>query len=52
LFVSGLIHQPNNYSLVLEYADSGTLKTYLKKHFKELEWDDKLKLSSQLAGVI
>ena len=30
-----------NYSLVLEYADSGTLKSYLKESFNELEWDDK-----------
>jgi serine/threonine protein kinase len=36
----------------LEYADSGTLKTYLKEHFKELEWDDKLKLALQLASAI
>jgi hypothetical protein len=29
------------YSLVLEYADSGTLTTYLNNHFNELDWNDK-----------
>ena len=33
----------------MEYADSGTLQTYLKEHFKDLNWDDKLKLALQLA---
>ena len=42
----------NNYGLVLEYADGGTLKTYLVEHFDELEWDDKLCLASQLANAI
>ncbi|CAB4388560.1 unnamed protein product [Rhizophagus irregularis] len=29
------------YLLVMEYADSGTLKDYLKKNFNNLTWDDK-----------
>src|ERR1043165_4664342 len=36
-FFSDMIHQMNNYTLVLEYADGGTLKTYLDEHFNELE---------------
>ena len=44
--------QSINYSLVLEYADSGTLKSYLKESFNELEWDDKLNLALQLASAI
>ncbi|CAB4444265.1 unnamed protein product [Rhizophagus irregularis] len=40
------------YSLVLEYADSGTLNTYLNKHFNELEWDDKFELALQLANAV
>jgi len=36
----------------LEYADSGTLKSYLKESFNELEWDDKLNLALQLASAI
>ena len=42
----------NNYGLVLEYADSGTLKNYLEEHFNELEWDDKFRLALQLASAI
>uniref|UniRef100_U9UER1 Uncharacterized protein n=1 Tax=Rhizophagus irregularis (strain DAOM 181602 / DAOM 197198 / MUCL 43194) TaxID=747089 RepID=U9UER1_RHIID len=26
------------YSFVMEYADSGTLNTYLNEHFSELNW--------------
>ena len=36
----------------MEYADDGTLKTYLNEHFNELEWDDKLRLALQLANAI
>ncbi|RIA93656.1 kinase-like domain-containing protein, partial [Glomus cerebriforme] len=46
------IHQPTKYSLVLEYANGGTLKTYLKEHFNELNWDDKYQLASQLANAV
>ncbi|RGB36744.1 kinase-like domain-containing protein [Rhizophagus diaphanus] len=37
------------YLLVMEYADSGTLKDYLKKTFNNLTWDDKYNLAYQLA---
>ncbi|GBB89765.1 hypothetical protein RclHR1_16560006 [Rhizophagus clarus] len=40
------------YSLVLEYADSGTLNTYLDKHFNKLDWNDKFHLSSQLTSAV
>ncbi|GBB87039.1 hypothetical protein RclHR1_01350014 [Rhizophagus clarus] len=40
------------YSLVLEYADSGTLNTYLSNHFNELDWSDKFHLASQLASAV
>ncbi|CAB4388050.1 unnamed protein product [Rhizophagus irregularis] len=46
------IRQVKKYSLVLEYADSGSLKTYLKKHFSELGWNDKVDLALQLANAI
>ena len=41
-----------NYTLVLEYADGGTLETYLREHFSELEWKDKLCLALQLADAV
>ncbi|CAI2173482.1 5991_t:CDS:10 [Funneliformis geosporum] len=40
------------YSLVMEYADGGTLKTYLNEHFNELEWKDKYSLALQLASAV
>ncbi|RGB31486.1 hypothetical protein C1646_817284 [Rhizophagus diaphanus] len=40
------------YSFVLEYADSGTLKTYLEKHFNELNWHDKYQLALQLTSAV
>jgi serine/threonine protein kinase len=41
-----------NYLLVLEYADGGTLRNYLKKNFSNLTWDDKYKLAYQLACAL
>ena len=38
--------------LVLEYADNGTLNTYLSKDFNELDWDNKLCLALQLASAV
>ncbi|RGB32813.1 kinase-like domain-containing protein, partial [Rhizophagus diaphanus] len=40
------------YSFVLEYADNGTLNTYLKENFNKLDWNDKYNLASQLASAI
>ncbi|RGB35178.1 kinase-like domain-containing protein [Rhizophagus diaphanus] len=40
------------YSLVLEYADNGTLKTYLNEHINELTWTDKYQLALQLANAV
>ena len=51
LFFNNYFLAEKKYSLVLEYADSGTLKTYLDEHFNELEWDDRLLLALQLAGA-
>ncbi|RGB34932.1 hypothetical protein C1646_742528 [Rhizophagus diaphanus] len=40
------------YYLVLEYADSDTLNTYLNNHFDELNLNDKLRLAFQLASAV
>ena len=40
------------YSIVLEYADGGTLNKFLSGHFLELNWDDKCQLAYQLANAI
>ena len=36
----------------MEYADSGTLRNYLKEHFSKLTWVDKSNLALQLAYAI
>uniref|UniRef100_U9SYJ2 Protein kinase domain-containing protein n=1 Tax=Rhizophagus irregularis (strain DAOM 181602 / DAOM 197198 / MUCL 43194) TaxID=747089 RepID=U9SYJ2_RHIID len=41
--------QSKDYLLVMEYADSGPLKNYLKKNFDNLTWNDKYNLAYQLA---
>ncbi|PKB97497.1 kinase-like protein [Rhizophagus irregularis] len=46
------IENEKKYSLVLEYADSGTLNIYLKLHFNKLDWNEKYQLSFQLASAI
>ncbi|PKC13685.1 kinase-like protein [Rhizophagus irregularis] len=48
---TGIIHM-NKYVLVLEYADSGTLDTYLNEHFNKLNWNDKHNLALQLANAV
>ena len=42
----------DQYLLVLEYADNGTLNTYLSNHFNELDWNEKLSLALQLASAV
>jgi serine/threonine protein kinase len=36
----------------MEYADSGTLREYLKEHFDNLTWNDKLNLALQLSSAV
>ena len=38
--------------LVIEYADSGTLRNYLKKNFHTMNWDDKYRLAYQIATAV
>ncbi|GBC22139.1 uncharacterized protein OCT59_024012 [Rhizophagus irregularis] len=40
------------YLLMMEYADSGTLRNYLSERFENLTWNDKLNLAFQLVDAI
>ncbi|UZO10094.1 uncharacterized protein OCT59_001692 [Rhizophagus irregularis] len=40
------------YALVLKYADSDTLNTYLQRNFDKLGWDDKYQFALQLASAV
>ena len=50
--ISKLETDSNKYLLVMEYADGGSLQSYLKENFNKLEWCDKYKLAFQLANAI
>ena len=45
-------HYDNNYLLVMEYADSGSLRSYLEKNFSNLTWNDKYNIAYQLACAV
>ena len=51
-FYTEVTYQTKKYSLVLEYADSGTLNSYLDKNFGEFNWSDKYHLALQLATAV
>ncbi|GBC05370.1 hypothetical protein RclHR1_00620010 [Rhizophagus clarus] len=40
------------YMLVMEYAEGGSLRNYLKNHFVDLTWNDKYNLAYQLADAV
>ena len=44
--------EQNQLMLIIEYADSGTLRQYLRKHFESMGWDIKLKFAKQIASAI
>jgi serine/threonine protein kinase len=52
LQTAGLDNQINKYLLILEYANGGSLYSYLKEKFNELEWNDKYRLALQLASAV
>ena len=37
---------------VLEYADDGTLRSYLKDNFNKLDWNVKLQFAIQIADAV
>ncbi|RGB31579.1 kinase-like domain-containing protein, partial [Rhizophagus diaphanus] len=51
-FESADYHINNNYMLVMEYANNGSLRSYLKKNFTNLTWDDKYNMAYQLACAV
>ncbi|CAJ0827914.1 13856_t:CDS:2 [Entrophospora sp. SA101] len=47
-----IIHFYGEYLLVLEYADSGTLRDYLQEKAESISWDLKLKFASEIASAV
>ena len=35
----------DNYIIVLQYANQGNLRNYLKKNFPSLQWEDKVRMA-------
>jgi serine/threonine protein kinase len=48
----GISKMENKYLLVMEYADCGSLQSYIKENFTKLEWNDKYQLALQLANAV
>ncbi|RHZ81726.1 hypothetical protein Glove_117g129 [Diversispora epigaea] len=42
----------NNYMIILEYVNKGSLRQYLKTNFQKLDWKTKLNLAKQIANVL
>ncbi|CAI2162738.1 18464_t:CDS:2 [Funneliformis geosporum] len=42
--------ESNIYCIVMEYADGGDLRTYLKENFRTLDWDKKLQLAFDITN--
>ncbi|RIB26208.1 kinase-like domain-containing protein [Gigaspora rosea] len=38
-----------NYNMILDYANEGTLREYLKTNFTLLQWTDKLRIAKEIA---
>ncbi|RIA89922.1 kinase-like domain-containing protein [Glomus cerebriforme] len=49
---SNFENQRKKYLLVLEYADGGSLRNYLKEHFENLTWNDKFSFAFQLVYAV
>ena len=50
--LSKLDTDSTKYLLVMEYADGGSLQSYLKENFNKLEWSDKYRLAFQIANAV
>ncbi|RHZ73612.1 hypothetical protein Glove_230g48 [Diversispora epigaea] len=50
----GITKQENtkNYMIVIEYANNGSLRQYLKSNFRKLDWNAKLNLAKQIANIL
>ena len=41
-----------DYFFIFEYADSGTLRSYLRDNFNKLDWNMKLQFAIQIVDVV
>ncbi|RHZ64847.1 hypothetical protein Glove_320g162 [Diversispora epigaea] len=54
LKIYGITKKENtdNYMIILEYSNNGSLRQYLKTNFQKLDWDAKLNIAKQIANVL
>ncbi|RHZ89641.1 hypothetical protein Glove_13g105 [Diversispora epigaea] len=55
LHSNDIIHEKlntNNYMIILEYVNQGSLCKYLKTNFQKMDWNAKLNLAKQIANVL
>ena len=52
LFIHFNYNIGSNYLLILEYADSDTLRNYLRNNFNRLDWNMKLQFAIQIADAV
>ena len=48
----GISRLETKYLLVMEFANGGSLQSYLEENFVTLEWSDKYRLAFQLANAV
>ncbi|RHZ88304.1 hypothetical protein Glove_23g165 [Diversispora epigaea] len=48
----GITKQDDNYMLILEYANDGSLRQYLKTNFQRLDWNAKLDIAKKIADIL
>ncbi|RHZ81008.1 hypothetical protein Glove_130g199 [Diversispora epigaea] len=50
----GITKQENtdNYMIILECVNNGSLRQYLKTNFQKLDWDVKLNIAKQIANIL
>ncbi|RHZ88290.1 hypothetical protein Glove_23g219 [Diversispora epigaea] len=42
----------DNYMIILEYVNNGSLRQYLKTNFQKLDWNAKLNIAKQIANIL
>ncbi|RHZ87312.1 hypothetical protein Glove_37g84 [Diversispora epigaea] len=42
----------NNYLIILEYVNNGSLRQYLETNFQKINWNVKLNLAKQIANIV
>jgi serine/threonine protein kinase len=52
VFPDNEYNNDSDYLLILEYADGGTLRNYLKENFNKLNLNNKLQFAMQISDAV